>query len=105
MYNAISSVKLRNRLRKVNPDLEIELKNVRINGVLHGASGFVTHPVTKKVVYVSTDVNHGISSDKVLYRNAKHTKDFRGMRNRYTAYDADIVAEDIVELLENDDEY
>lgn len=105
MYNAISSLKLRNRLHKVNPDLEVILKNVRINGVLHGASGFVVHPETEKVVYVSTDVNHGINADKALYRNARDTKDYRGSRNRYSAYDADEIALDVVELLESDDQY
>jgi len=101
---AIGMTKLKNRFKKVEPEIEFHIKNVNINGVTHGCSGFIVDAKSGRAVYVSTDVNHGISSDKVLYRNAKHTKDFRGKRNRYTYnYDVEETVEKVLELLSSDD--
>jgi hypothetical protein len=74
--------KLKNQLVKIDPDLKVELKNVRINGQLHGCSGFVTNPDTKKIAYISTDT----LPDMALYRTAEHTRDFRGGKNEYASH-------------------
>lgn len=97
MYT-LNAVKLRNELHAIRPTLKVELKNVRINGVLQGCSGFVTDPATGRVVYIDTDRNHGIVST-ALVRSAKHTKDYTGGRNQFAAW-AD-VAEDAVRLLDS----
>lgn len=97
MYT-LNAVKLRNQLLAIRPTLKVELKNVRINGVLQGCSGFVTDPATGRVVYVSTDRNHGTIST-ALVRTAKHTKDYTGGCNQFAAW-AD-VAQDAVDLLDS----
>ena len=94
----ILSTKLKNRIRNLNPNLTVSLKNVRINGEAMGCTGFVVDPGTNHTVYVSTDHNHGTSTE-VLYRTAKHTKDYTGGRNRYCSYDADEAAYCINDLL------
>jgi len=95
MYT-LNAVKLRNQLHNIHPGLRVELKNVRINGVLQGCSGFVTDPRTGNVVYVSTDRNHG-TVHNALYRTAKDTRDFTGGHNNFA--DWDDLAEKVVALL------
>lgn len=82
----MSMTKLKNALKKIDPDLVFDLRNIRINGQLQGCSGFVTDPSTDKIVYASTDCNHGSSLDHAYIRNAAHTKDCRGGRNRFHSY-------------------
>ena len=96
MYT-LNAVKLRNELLAIRPTLQVELHNVRINRVLQGCSGFVTDPATGRVVYISTDRNHGTVSD-ALYRTAKNTHDYTGGMNHFAAWDE--VAEAAVRLLE-----
>ena len=97
MYT-LNAVKLRNQLLAIRPTLKVELKNIRINGILQGCSGFITDPETGRVVYVSTDRNHGTVST-ALVRYAKHTKDYTGGRNHFTPWDT--LAEDAVRLLDS----
>lgn len=100
MYT-VNMVKLRNAIRKIDPSLRIELRNVRINQSLQGCSGFVSDESTGRVVYVSTDRNHGTVRD-ILVRVARHTKDYTGGRNRFVEYTAEDAARGIVELLRLD---
>src|SRR5699024_10947214 len=79
----LSMTKLKNALKKIDQNLVFDLRNIRINGQLQGCSGFVTDPSTDKIVYVSTDCNHGTSLDEALIRNAADTKDYTGGRNRF----------------------
>lgn len=37
-------VKFRNQLHRLNPALQVDMKNIRINGVARGCSGYVTDP-------------------------------------------------------------
>lgn len=85
MYT-LNAVKLRNALNAKRSGLKVELKNVRINGILQGCSGFVTDEATGAVVYVSTDRNHGTVSD-ALYRTARNTKDYTGGPNNFADWD------------------
>lgn len=39
MTPPLLAVKLRNQLRKIDPSLEVELKNININGMKRGCSG------------------------------------------------------------------
>lgn len=55
MTPPLLSVKLRNQLRKLNPALEVELKNTNINGRKVGCSGYVTDPHTGRVIFVDTE--------------------------------------------------
>ena len=99
MYT-LNAVKLRNSIHALAPDLKVELRNVRINGALQGCSGFVTDPDTGRVVYVSTDRNHGTVRD-ILVRVARHTKDYVGGPNTFTPYEADAAASGIVALIQS----
>lgn len=69
----ISMTKLKNRLKKDAPELEIlTFSNQRVNGILEGASGFVRNPASGQHVYISSaygrdgeilDQSQGHSSD------------------------------------------
>ena len=93
----VGAVKVKNALKKIDPDLVLDIKNVRINGQLQGCSGFVTDPATGNVVYLNTDCNHGTSLGEAYYRTAEHTKDYTGGRNRFTSYRE--LPQDVVNLL------
>lgn len=80
---ALAMTKLRNRLISAQPDLKVELKNVRVNGALYGCSGFVTDPKSGAVVYVNTDVDNGVGARPPLLRTARHTRDYTGGSNNY----------------------
>lgn len=91
-----AATKLKNDLVRLDPELQVELRNVRINGSLQGCSGFVTNPRTGKIAYVCTDRNN-MATTRALYRSAKHTRDFTGGTNRFATYDD--LSRSVVELL------
>lgn len=95
---AMTSTKLRNALKRINPDLDVKLRNVRINNVLHGTSGFVTDPATGHVVYVSADRNHGTAHTSLL-RVARDVRDYSGGHNHFSTFVVDELAQAVVELL------
>lgn len=82
LSGVISMTKVKNQLKAHHPEIVPKLSNVRINGQLQGCSGFLTDPATGRVVYISTDVNHGTSTE-ALYRSAAHDRDFTGGRNHF----------------------
>lgn len=82
LSGVVSATKVRNAIIKIDPTLQVSLRNVRINGQLQGCTGFVTNPANGKVAYLSTDRNHGTNSH-AMYRTAKHNKDFSGGTNRF----------------------
>lgn len=55
MTPPLLAVKLRNQLRKIDPTLEVELKNINVNGMKRGCSGYITDPRTGRVIYVDTE--------------------------------------------------
>ena len=79
----MSSVALRNRVNKLG-NFNIHLKNIRVNGNLRGCSGFIENPATGKIVYITTEpsIVHNLST-KVMYRTAKHLKDYTGGQNQW----------------------
>jgi hypothetical protein len=95
MTPVLAATKLRNQLRRIDPFLVVELKNVRVNRALFGCSGFVTDGTNW--VYVNTDHNHGTNT-RALYRTATGPKDYTGGRNRYADYGS--IAEAVVDLLQ-----
>lgn len=96
MGKPVTMTIVKNRLKKIAPDVEPHLRNVRVNGHVHGCSGFLRDPATDRVVYLSTDLNHGTATE-AMYREAKDLKDFAGGRNRFCGFDE--IAERAVELL------
>ena len=81
----ISMTKLKNRLKKEAPELEIlTFSNQRVNGVLEGASGFVRNPSNDQHVYISSAYGR---DGEILVRRAKGPKDYTGERNHFTTLD------------------
>lgn len=93
----LATVKLRNRLRAIRPDLVVEIKNVRVNGQLRGCSGFVRDPARDRIVYVDTEAGFQ-RRDEALYRTASSMRDYTGGRNLFTSFDE--LPHAIVDLLE-----
>ena len=81
----ISMTKIKNRLKKDAPELEIvTFSNQRVNGILEGASGFVRNPEGGQHVYISSA--HGRDGE-ILVRRAKGPKDYTGESNHFTTFD------------------
>ena len=99
LVKALLATKLRNELRAIKADLQVELRNVDVNGVKMGCSGFVTDPATGRVVYLNTDHNHGTNFDRAYFRVARDTRDFHGGRNHFSSYTE--LAEAAADLLKN----
>jgi hypothetical protein len=98
VLNMLLSTKLANKLKALSGDLDIQLKNIRINGEARGCSGFVTCKLTGNIVYVNTEKScYSPLAHKNLYRSAKNTKDYTGGINQI-ATDEDI-AESIIKWL------
>jgi hypothetical protein len=83
---ALLATKLRNELLAINPDLQVQIRNVDVNGTKMGCSGFVTDPATSRVVYLNTDHNHGTNYDRAYFRVARDAKDYRGGLNHFSGY-------------------
>ena len=97
MGNPVSMTIVKNRLKKIAPHIEPHLSNVRINGHVHGCSGFLRDPETGAIVYISTDLNHG-TARQAMYRQATSLKDYSGGRNHFCDFDE--ITECALELLE-----
>lgn len=80
------ALKLKNDLLAINAGLTVQLKNISVNGTKMGCSGFITDTKTGRVVYLSTDHNHGTSYDHAYFRVARDTKDYRGGLNHFSGY-------------------
>lgn len=96
MGKPVTMTTVKNRLKKIAPDIEPHLRNVRINGHTHGCSGFLRDPATDRIVYINTDLNHGTARE-ALYRTAEHLKDFTGGHNQFCEFAE--ITERAVELL------
>ena len=104
VQGAFTAVKLRNALRRLNPDLDVQLRNVRVNNSLQGCSGFVTDPATGHIVYVCADRNHGTARTSYL-RVARSVRDYTGGRNHSSTFVVDELAQAVVDLLAATDEH
>lgn len=56
MSRAMLAVKFRNRIHAIDPNLDVHVSNVIINGVKRGCWGYVTDPSTGRRVEINTDV-------------------------------------------------
>lgn len=83
---ALLATKLKNELLALKPDLQVKLRNVAVNGVKMGCSGFVADPGTNRVVYLNTDHNHGTNYDRAYFRVARDLKDYHGGINHFSGY-------------------
>jgi hypothetical protein len=90
------ATKLKNQITAIDAVLIVNLRNVSVNGVKFGCSGFIYDPRTDRTVYVNTDHNHHTNT-RALYRTAQHHKDYTGGVNHFASY-AD-VAQAAVTLL------
>lgn len=95
---ALLATKLKNEIHAIDPTVAVNLKNVSVNGVKFGCSGFITDLNTGKHVYINTDHNHHTNT-RALFRTAKDTKDYTGGHNNFATYD--LLAESAVHLLKN----
>lgn len=87
-------VKTKNAFAKVNDMrthmvLTYYLKNIVINGVKKGCSGFIRNEKTGVCVYIITE--QIFMQPKYMYRYADNIKDYRGYRNRWVANFDDLV--------------
>ena len=98
MSNVIGAVKLRNAIKRIAPELTIQLKNVRVNGAHFGCEGFVSDLASDRHVYVSTDHNHHTNSTG-FFRRAASTSDYRGFENHFAKLDAEVLAQGVVRLV------
>ena len=48
-------VKFRNQIHRLNPALQVDMRNTRINGVARGCYGYITDPATGLVIEVDTE--------------------------------------------------
>lgn len=86
MFKPLLSTKLRNQILAIDPTLAVNLRNVSVNGVKFGCTGFIHDMRTGRTVYVCTDHNHRTNT-KALYRTARDSKDYTGGPNNFAAYD------------------
>ena len=95
------STKLKNEIKKIPGDYTFYLKNIKINGITRGCSGFVRNNKNNTYVYVDTERCVYKALPNYMYRYANNEKDYKGYRNRW----ADTVPElvhSITKLLESD---
>ena len=98
MAKPILMTKLKNEINKQKPGMNIYLKNISINKVKKGCSGFVENPGNGSIVYINTEENT-IGPGVCLYRFAESLKDYRGYRNRWATGSDDLI-EAVCELLD-----
>lgn len=77
---AIGMTKIKNLIKREGLNVDTELHNNRVNGVLEGCFGFLIDKETGRVIYISTTSFTGM----ILYRAARDTKDFSSGVNQYT---------------------
>ena len=82
---AISVTKVRNAMRKAGFEL-VNARNSRRNNVLEGSFGFIKDPKSGRLVYFDADASACFNGDKVLYRTARHDRDYTGGRNNFVEF-------------------
>jgi hypothetical protein len=81
----VLSTKLKNEINKKanGRDLTFTLKNITINGVKKGCSGFVRNNANGTVVYVNTEESCATWLPRFMFRYADNEKDYKGYSNRW----------------------
>lgn len=109
LSHPLSATKLRNAIRRrahSADNLDIAIKNTRINGQLRGCSGFITNSDTGAIAYVNVEFDpdldqfrgYGDSDLRALYRTAESTSDYTGGRNQFSR-ELDDLPDDVLELI------
>lgn len=76
----ILMTRLKNAIKKEIPNAEFKLRNININGVKKGCSGFITNEGV--TVYVNTE-EPALTNLGLMYRYARNDSDYQGLRNRW----------------------
>ena len=84
--------KLKNTIMANKPGMEYHLKNISINRVKKGCSGFVKNPDNGAIVYINTEENT-VGPEAFMCRYADSTTDYRGYRNVWTKGLDELVAQ------------
>lgn len=101
MKELITSRKLRSRVKKLDDTLIINVKDISVNGVKRGCSGFITDSSSGNVVYINTEGSeYGPLTDKIMYRKARDIKDYSGGRNIWAHHSTAI--HEMVEFIKRD---
>ena len=99
LKGSISVTKVRNAFKPLGYTLAKTSHNTRINGVLRGCVVMIQDPKSGRTVYADTeDAATGITGGQMLYRPARHDRDWTGGRNCWCRPD-DLV-EKVRELME-----
>lgn len=80
------AIKLRNQILAIDPMLAVNLRNISVNGVKFGCSGFIHDVRTGRTVYVNTDHNHHTNT-RAYFRTARDSKDYTGGPNNFASYE------------------
>lgn len=98
---AILATAFKNRIKKNGGEnFEFHLRNISVNGVKHGCSGFIVNPTNGKTVYVNTEgTDYEPLGGKVVFREARNLKDYSGGRNRWADVKNDAYVFDIITFL------
>lgn len=95
---------LTNRIKKMSRSansLTFDLDNIKINGDVRGCSGFITNNDTGVIVYVDTESTLSYRPhNEMMFRQARHDKDYRGLRNRWSGLDTYVI--DVIKLLDGE---
>lgn len=97
------ATKTKNLINNVNKwstqlPLKFTLKNIKINGVNKGCSGFITNTKNGTCVYINTESScYEPLKDKILYRYARDTKDYHGYENHFAREEE--IAEKVLNFL------
>ena len=101
MKKNLLMTRLKNLVKKESGiEYQYHLRNIVINGVKKGCSGFIVNPHNFLCIYVDTEHScYAPLSNKFMYRYAKDTNDFSGDENLWANSESEL-AKGIVKLLE-----
>ena len=102
-----STTKIKRSLNAVlnASDLEYKIKNVRLNGKMHGCYGCITYKPTRVTVYISSDFMTVQNKDnEIVVRYAKDINDFTALSNNHFT-DDNHIGELIKKMLLNTKRY
>lgn len=77
-------------------DIELLLKDIKINGKVFGCKGFIRDKKTNLCVFVNTDN----AAKQYTFRYAENIMDYQGLRHRYAKEISDMVKE-IIDMLKD----
>lgn len=92
------ATKIKNAFDRKNCNFDVKLKNIIINHVKRGCSGFVINKNNNACVYITTDCI--TCSHSIVYRYAENEHDFKGYTNRWCD-DLDTLVNNVNDMLTN----